>query len=190
MIDERVEHLVSRSLDGELTEAESLELNRLLIRSPEARALMEEHERTGTLAGEALRAAFADGASSDERAGQLARAAVSRRRPWPAMRRAPAVAAAVLVGMIIGGGAGHWAATRAIPAAPEPAGIDPAHPPLVAGAVPVEDDSSAIVVEGPRRHEQRTVHDIFGVFDEETQSVYLLEASRTQTNVVPASANY
>jgi len=79
MIDERTEQLVTRKLDGELTGAESHELNKLLIRSPQARALMEEYERADALAGEALRAAFEREASPDDRAAQLARAAASWR---------------------------------------------------------------------------------------------------------------
>ena len=42
MIDERLERLINRKLDGELSEAESLELDKLLIRSPEGRAMLEE----------------------------------------------------------------------------------------------------------------------------------------------------
>ena len=46
MTDERTERLITRKLDGELTEAESLELDKALVRSPEARSLLEDYERT------------------------------------------------------------------------------------------------------------------------------------------------
>ena len=45
MIDERTELLINRRLDGELGEDEALELNKRLIRSPEARRLLEEYSR-------------------------------------------------------------------------------------------------------------------------------------------------
>jgi len=56
MIDERTEHLISRKLDGELSEDEALELNKLLIRDPEARGLMEDYARMDRQVGEAVRA--------------------------------------------------------------------------------------------------------------------------------------
>ena len=85
MVDERVEHLINRRVDGELTGAESLELDQLLVRSPEARSLLEEYERTYALAREALGSAFGRNDCSEERAGEWARTAVWRVRSWPAV---------------------------------------------------------------------------------------------------------
>ncbi len=55
-----IERLISRHLDGELTEADELELNRELIRNPEAHRLMEEYRRTDDLAGAALSQAMGE----------------------------------------------------------------------------------------------------------------------------------
>jgi hypothetical protein len=49
-----IERLISRHLDGALTEDEELELSRELIRNPEARRVMEESRRIDALAGAAL----------------------------------------------------------------------------------------------------------------------------------------
>lgn len=49
-IDERVERLINRRLDGALTEEEQLELNRELIRNPEANRLLEEYQQIDELA--------------------------------------------------------------------------------------------------------------------------------------------
>jgi len=59
MLDERTERLINRRLDGEITEEESLELDKQLIRSPEARAYLEDLQRQDVLAGQALRATLA-----------------------------------------------------------------------------------------------------------------------------------
>jgi len=191
MIDEHVERLINRRLDGELTEDESLELDRQLIRSPEARALVEEYERAGALAGDALRAALGEDDSRQDRPERLARATASLR--WPArVSRRTAVVAAAFVGVIIGMGTGHWLTTHVIP--PAPAGPDmdatsPDEPLVVADQTPKADDAVR-VTDGPHRREQRLVQDIVGVFNEETQSVYLLEASRLDASLAPPSVNY
>ncbi len=49
-IDERIERLINRRLDGELTEEEQLELNRELIRNPQANRLLEEYQQIDDLA--------------------------------------------------------------------------------------------------------------------------------------------
>jgi len=188
MIDEGTERLINRRLDGELGESESLELDKLLIRSPQVRALAEEYERNGAAAAEALRAALDDAGSPTDRAERLARTVTARRWPWRAVRRRAAVAAAVL-GVIIGAGAVYRLAAPEASVTPEPAGIEVANPVAVNKPAPAG-DKTPVEIEHPRRREQRVVRDIFGVFDEETQSVYLLEANRTQTSVVPVSANY
>ena len=44
-VDEHIERLISRQLDGELSADQELELNQALIGSSAARALMEEYEK-------------------------------------------------------------------------------------------------------------------------------------------------
>jgi anti-sigma factor RsiW len=53
-INEHVERLIVRRLDGELSAAEQLELDRELIRDPAARALYERYAAIDTLAGRVL----------------------------------------------------------------------------------------------------------------------------------------
>jgi len=56
-VDEHIERLIVRRLDGELSEPEAAELDRELLRSPEARRLLEEYQRIDAAAAEALAAA-------------------------------------------------------------------------------------------------------------------------------------
>lgn len=53
-LDDHIDKLISRSLDGALTEEEQLELNRELIRNPEANRIMEMSRRIDLLASETL----------------------------------------------------------------------------------------------------------------------------------------
>lgn len=53
-LDERTERLIVRRLDGELSAEEEHELNKLLIRSPESRQLLESYLEQDRLAGEVL----------------------------------------------------------------------------------------------------------------------------------------
>ena len=53
-VDKNIEELIVRRLDAALSEEEALELDRELIRNPEARRLMEEYEKVDHLAAAAL----------------------------------------------------------------------------------------------------------------------------------------
>lgn len=191
MIDERTENLINRRLDGELTDDESLELDKRLIRSPGAQALMEEYERAGLVAGEVLRTAVGENDVGHDRAEQLARTAAFRGRPWRAWRGGVAVAA-VFLGVIIGVGMGYWLSTPAVPVTSDPAVVQPSDvtEPLIATAPTELDRDKVRSLEQPPRRERRVVQDVVGVFDEKTRSVYLLEASRVETSLAPVRANY
>ncbi|MFQ5411521.1 MAG: zf-HC2 domain-containing protein, partial [Phycisphaerae bacterium] len=54
-VDERVERLISRWLDGEISPAESAELDRALAADPAARALFDDYREGDRLAAAALR---------------------------------------------------------------------------------------------------------------------------------------
>lgn len=73
--DERIEHLINRKLDGELTEDERLELDRALIRSPEHRRMLEESESVDSLCAEVLR----------NEVGSHAKATVVASNPFPSI---------------------------------------------------------------------------------------------------------
>lgn len=51
---DHIDKLISRSLDGEITDEEQLELNRELIRNPEANRIMEMSRRIDLMASDAL----------------------------------------------------------------------------------------------------------------------------------------
>lgn len=53
-INQNIERLIVRSLDNDLNEQEQLELNRELIRNPDAREMLEQYSRVDALAVEAL----------------------------------------------------------------------------------------------------------------------------------------
>jgi anti-sigma factor RsiW len=57
-LEERIERLIVRKIDGMLTQDEELELDRILIRSPEARQVYEEYRRIDDLAAQSLASLF------------------------------------------------------------------------------------------------------------------------------------
>lgn len=57
-IDPQIERLIVRRLDGELTPDEQLELDRVLLKDPAARDLLEAYGRIDRAAGDALALAF------------------------------------------------------------------------------------------------------------------------------------
>lgn len=57
-VNDRLERLISRKLDGELTVEQSRELDGILARDPSARRLLDEHRRLDDLAKSALGAQF------------------------------------------------------------------------------------------------------------------------------------
>ena len=79
--DEHLERLVSRSLDGALSADEQLELDRELIRNPEAHRLMERCRAIDELAGAALESAVARPDSEVEVPTPSRNASVRRGKP-------------------------------------------------------------------------------------------------------------
>jgi len=187
MIDERTEQLITRRLDGELADGESLELDRELIRSPEARRAFEDAQRIDALTDETLTALLDAGDSRNFHPtdGMVSHAArrITRRR----LDGAIGVAAAVLLVM---------ASTSVLPqfggnSGPSQANVGNATPfiqPAV-NQVPIESlviDNTA----GPRRQRQRIDQDVIAVVDPETQTVYLLEIQRTRSSTDRLRADY
>lgn len=101
-VNARIEQLIVRRLDGELTDDERLELDRALMRDPKARRLLQESERIDALAGAALTAAVERDGQDDTGGLSYVAPAAARRsysRVWWAMPAA--VAAAVALGAIL-----------------------------------------------------------------------------------------
>lgn len=83
--DDRIELLISRKLDGELSEDQALELDRALIRSPRHRQMLESSEAIDALSGPALRDVLASGSytvTTGPDAPLRTRSFVNTRRVW------------------------------------------------------------------------------------------------------------
>ncbi len=182
MIDARTEQLINRKLDHELTEDESLELDKQLIRFPQARSLLETQQRLEALASETLQSALSDGRPAELEAGQLQATVVRRRRTI--LQTGLGVAAAILLLVVVSG----WPANLRphAPSLDEPA----ARPGPPVSVVNLDEPAPAGVIEGPRGQMERLYRDVLGVYDEETDSFYLLEMDHTYTTVTPVVAHY
>jgi anti-sigma factor RsiW len=185
MIDERTEQLINRRLDGELTDAESLELDRLLIRSPEARHLMEQYHRMDSHAGQALRSLL--GTPSVE-VPIDPRAIDEMTLPGTGFRRnlATVLAVAAMIALVVAGLPSRWSPPneRAGQLADQPA--PPAEPLDHLAYV----TAPAPPVSGTRNQRQHITRNIIGVMDDEGEGIYFLEVQRKDTTVTPVSFNY
>ena len=209
MIDERTERLITRRLDGELTEDESLDLDKRLIRSPEARQAFEESQRIDMLAVETLHTLLnrkttttIDGAATGTTNRPFAPSRSGRAGRWSTRRwldGAIGIAAAVLL-ILVGVEVFSTGGLQPLPApAPESSMkfAGPGSKPLVSDpSVPspplrvVEGPAVTEVIAGPRREQEHIDQDIIGVVDPETQSVYLLEIQTSRSRISRMRANY
>ncbi len=99
--DEHLEKLINRSLDGELTETEELELARVLLRSRDAREAFEQMQAIDRYAGQAVREGLHVGPVERQIPNRWRNARPSgrtarRRWVWPTAAAAAALAAAAL----------------------------------------------------------------------------------------------
>ncbi len=100
-VDARIERLIVRRLDGELSDPEQAELDRAILRDPHVRALLEEYERIDSAASAALVEALDGGVRPPARSARIA-AQPARRgygRMWWLLPVAAAAAVAVLVSL-------------------------------------------------------------------------------------------
>lgn len=183
--DDEFDRLVSRRLDGEATQEESLALERARLRSPEARERMAVCERIDGLAGAALRGA----AAPTGPALRLDLGSAKRRtgRRW----RAPlALAAAVL----LAAGLTLSVAVRDTPSEPGTPRDDGApRPTLHAASGPALDTGptrlrrvSDYAFEAPFRRKRQIDRDYIVIQDDEADRYYLLEMKRTRTVIIRA----
>lgn len=97
-----MERLISRRLDGELTEDEDLELDRELLRNPQAHRLMEEVRQMNELAGAALSQVIGDRVTALDTPSSPGRHETRRplrHRPWRWL--IPGAIAAALAALVI-----------------------------------------------------------------------------------------
>jgi len=195
MIDDRTEQLVNRKLDGELTEAESLELDKRLIRSPEARTLLEEYQRIDSLGAEAMGQALADPQYSLNSPKPWLKATFAPTHRWGRyFRMVTAVAAIIVMAVVIKPFIPNQQITEPM-ADPtvlkqDPPVVMPDQSAMAADSTRMEKLRPIEVIHGPRQQRERILRDVFGVYDPQTDSVYFLEADQMQKTAVPVSAEY
>ena len=183
-LDPKIERLIVRQLDGEITEDEQLELNRELLRNPDAHRLWEEFRDLDGTAGEVLEDVLGDRNASFDPI--MIPSPVTARRPQFVRRHwlllTGAVAAAVLALAIPrsaltpndhpGGFVGNTAAQ------PIHANNDVRPARQVNLGVPMRNVSMPSV-------QRESGTDVFGVLDD-NGNVYWIEVERTRTLRRPA----
>lgn len=175
---ERLEQLIGRKLDGELLADESLELDKYLIRDPAARKCLEDSEKIDALAATFLNEVCGE---FDESSADVQVTAVPPRKRWRWVGTLPPAAAACLAMLFL------WPVlfsepvddSRDVGQVPQPivsrpvARISsrPVHPLTSARLAGNREPSEPPV---PRWRTGRQV-DVYGVLDEATDKLYLLE---------------
>jgi len=175
MLDERTEQLINRKLDGELTEAESLELGKRLIRSPEAQALLDQQQRIDALAADSLQAALSEPERASAWSGDAAARRPRRQTLWRYLQRGIAVAAVIVLAVLAATIPSGWLSSKSAPPARVTAQRDSGALQQADLSAPGQDlDVPLASYDSPHPSQRRRTH-LLGVFDEETQSLYLLE---------------
>ena len=185
MIDERAERLINRKLDGELTANESLELNRLLIRRPEVRSVMESYLLMDEQAGEAVRAVIsapAAGVSPQDISGWSR----PKRQWWYSFGLVSGLAAAITLAVLLSQRAAGLS------------GISPSESGSVRSAVAARHTPEPMVdyvadtagIEGPRHETVSLEREVIGVWDYRSNSLYLLEADVARSLTQPVKVTY
>ena len=187
--DDHLERLINRKLDGELTEDDSLELDKCLIRDPAARQSLEESERIDRLTAALLEEVCA---VQDEVLLPTASRTVARRRMrW--FGAIPAAAAACVALFFM------WPMFSSSPQGPDPFAdhkdiqaltADSNHRTALLDPEPL--DPGAKLASFPDRpaklrplREHGTRLDYYGVLDPETQKLYLLEVKHQTSTQRP-----
>ena len=183
MLDERTEILMNRRLDGELTPDESLELDKLLIRDPQGRALLEEYARMDKAAGEVIRAVVSTPAKRIEPA-ECSSWAGPLRRWWYSFGLVSAVAASITLAFLLSQRAVQVPMPNAAP------GIAAVEGPVAGPSLAGSNLDYVANMEGPRRETNTVEQNVIGVWDDQTRSLYLLEVNSDRSLVEPTRENY
>ena len=180
-IDERGERLVVRKLDGELSSEEEHELNKLLIRSPELRQLLESYLEQDRLAAEVLAEEVGSSAPPDLEsvtAGRGSRGPLRRRTSWAAGSVGGLLVACLALFAVL------WQ-PGIVPVQPAGEnGINMAGSPAMAWPVGTGEQFQRLpeYLELPQTQEQELARRFIGVYDEQTDRYYILEVRRVCTN--------
>jgi hypothetical protein len=183
MLDERAEILINRKLDGELSDDESLELDKLLIRDPGLRAMLEDCGRMDALAGEVIRTAV-DAPGRRAEPARFSTWVGTVRQWWRSFGMVSAVAAAVTLAFLLSQRVTPIQVRR--PAA----GMATVSPNTVGRSEGLMNADYPADMEGPRRETKTLERDVIGVWDQQTRSLYLLEITRDRSLVEALRENY
>ncbi len=182
-VDPKIERLIVRQLDGEITEAEQLELNRELLRNPSAHRLWEEYRTLDATAGEVLQDLLGDRHASFDPTTIPSPMTATRpqfvRRHW--LLLTGAVAAAILALAIPRPAVttNNQPGSFVEKTGPQPITVDDARRPRPVNANGLMRNVSMPSVQ------RETGTDVFGVLDE-NGNVYWIEVERTRTLRRPA----
>ena len=184
----QLELLITRHLDGRLSEEEELEFQRLLLRVPQARRTLEAYERLDAAAGEALRGALPDAepAFDPVELARPRRSTAAHRHYHRAWWLLPAAVAASLLLAVTTQTFWHAENPAGVPAGSLVNSLD-APPETVAGMParlgPGHLDSRPNVIPAsamPRRTLRHTDRQLIGIEGEDGQ-IYWLELDQTRT---------
>lgn len=207
-VSHEIERLIVRRLDGELTEDEALQLNRELIRNPDAQRLLEDYARVDAMASGALEEALVGGDREFDASMLAPRMDPTGRRPRHLRRwrlggwrlggwwLVPGAVAAALLALMIpkpGFDGGPQASPEAAPPLVDRTSI-PVYPPVafpnadrpggpvtpsVMDHAPRGSDLMRTVSQRPSAR-RRTGRDVIGVMGDDG-NLYWIEVDRTRT---------
>jgi anti-sigma factor RsiW len=177
-MDEQLERLINRSLDGDLSEDGQLELNRELIRNPAARALLAEYQAMDRRAAAALGEAFS-AARSERIAVPGASSGHPARRPHAVRWLIPGAIAAALLATVVPHPSFEAAVEKSVNPVtllPERAALEMDH-----GLAPTRSVSTGSGAPAVHRNRGR---DIIGVLGDDG-NLYWIEVEATRTVTLP-----
>lgn len=180
-VDEHLERMIGRSLDGELPEEEQLELDRELIRDPAAHAMMRDYREIDERAGQALRSVL-DSRADSAAAAELTELRRGGRRVGHAWLWASGAVAAAILAMVIPHPAQVSKSLPPIGAERGDAGLTPALQPMRAGRSQ-GDLMRSVSTQAPAVR-RSTGRDLIGVIGEDG-NWYWIEVERSRTIRVP-----
>jgi anti-sigma factor RsiW len=180
-VDEKLERLISRHLDGELTPDEELELNRAIIRDPQAHQVLEDYKRIDSLSGAVLDHALTAPCDFDVDALAPAAVPLPKKAHSPVWWLIPSAIAAAFVVMILtqNPSPSGTVADGSRPAAIQenPGTLLPSPSTAEFGGSPVQQVSTGAAP--MRRVRYDTVRDLTGVIGDDGR-IYWFEVDRTR----------
>ncbi len=181
-VDSRIERLIVRRLDGELTPEEETELNRELLRSADARRMLSDCQQTDRWASEVV-AAVADNRWPHEALPpDIEQSWRHGIMGWKGVSSVLAAAAVVLI--VVGlSWRGSEEPGRSTPVARLPESPR-SNPSMLRSDYQVFAGNDL-----PNRGHRRLDRDYVGILDEDRKTLYMLELNRTRTLRIPIAGD-